>query len=413
MRTNIFGTSVFTQLPDGVLYTNMPDKCKQLYALLCKKSKLKKNDNYDIEPFSHNDLAKELKCSKKSIQRHINKLISYGLIEAVKKPGLYTEYVILDVLESSLAKVSENPKLFKSYLKSPEKSITEPEKEKEEPIKLSSDQNELKQYIESKIKDKLTIRKVLILCDTAAENPDIADDTEIIKMIVDTVIAYRNKSKTKITNIFGYIKKAVRNYEKGKPVIQIQDNQYAEMATSLSMKLAEEYDQPYHLSVNQCIALFSIVDQKIIKTGKSRLSIFNFLISEVINKSKLSANKITDMFRYLISIINNYGNPKPDYKTPVLRKEQSYDINEFAKFAITFSGNVNGTGIPEGFDSKEQSYDIDEFEKLAVTFSKNVKNPVLSEEKNKTDEPSYAELAALLSPSNRGRCGHNCPHPTI
>ena len=119
------------------------------------------------------------------------------------------------------------------------------------------------------------------------------------------------------------------------------------------------------------------------------------------------------MFRYLISIINNYGNPKPDYKAPVSRKEQSYDIDEFAKLAITFSGNVNGTGIPEGFDSKEQSYDINEFEKLAVTFSKNVKNPVLSEEKNKTDEPSYAELAALLSPSNRGRCGHNCPHPTI
>ena len=52
MRTNIFGTSVFTQLPDGVLYTNMPDKCKQLYALLCKKSKLKKNDNYDIQIIS-------------------------------------------------------------------------------------------------------------------------------------------------------------------------------------------------------------------------------------------------------------------------------------------------------------------------------------------------------------------------
>lgn len=101
METNIFGTSTFTLLPDSVLFTNMPDKCKQLYAFLSQKAE-RKNDDCVINSLSYNELAKKLKCSTKSIQRHINRLKNFGLIEVERISGSYLRYIIVNQKENSI-----------------------------------------------------------------------------------------------------------------------------------------------------------------------------------------------------------------------------------------------------------------------------------------------------------------------
>lgn len=339
MQTNNFGDSIFNKLPKGVAYTNMPDKCKQLYLLILERDEIEKKFE-NTKKYSQTDFADELNCSKKSITRHLTKLENFGLIKKIKNPGSTTEYIILDVLESKLAEEAPDKKNFKSCKAKTEAALVPVtiEKKKKERVELTPEQADLKLYIETKTNEKLTNKKMLIIWNTALNNKEIPDNiiSEKIKMIVDSVAEYSNN----IRNCFGYIKKSINNYKAQKST---PDNPYSEIAASLQQKLENEYPTEYHFSEKQCIALCSIADKKIIKTKKTTLSLTAFIISEVINKSR-SISGIKDIFRYMIQIINNFGSEQytnlKKKKYSYERKEQSYDINEFKNFAVTFSGNT-------------------------------------------------------------------------
>lgn len=396
MLENTFGSVRYAALPSWFMFSNEPDAhinvFARLYTYLIDNAKLNQTGIYEKTSFSQNEIAQKIKCSRMSVSRNLKTLESLNLIEIIKSPGKKSEYKILDITKSKLVDKDPDSDLLKPYKKIKSKTNviinSENKKTEKEDNPLTEEQVNLKYYIENKTHEKLTKNKIHILWNAAINNPNISDNSlsEKIKSIVDYIIEnYGN-----IKNYFGYIKKCIKKFKEKE---YRNETECSEMAKSLKIKLENEYPKSYHLSANQCDALFAIINKKIIQTNKSSLRTDQFLISEVINKTR-HITGINDMYQYLIKIISNYKTDQPELKKKKYinaRTEQSYDINEFNGFAVTFSGNTLGTGIPEGFNNAEQSYDIDKFEELAITLSKNVPegfNTDLLCDIDKSEEPN-------------------------
>lgn len=338
-----FGSAIYTQYPLIMIHARKKlgnsGLLRDLYTFLIDNAKKQLNGIY-ITPMSQSAIGKELEVERETVNRNLRKLKEKGLIDIITNKGQISSYVILDITESELSKNTTKKNLIKKYdnIKAkPNATLnSEIEKIKKEKIQLTEEQQIIKQYIENKIQDKLTNKKMIILWNAALNNPEIKENlTENIKLIVDNVIEYSKNIK----NNFGYIKKSIINY---KAAENAPESPYSDIAEALKLKLENDYPVNYHLSSKQCIALCSIADKKIIKTKKTTLPISTFLISEVINKSRVT-NGIKDLFRYMIQIINNFGSEQPNLKKKKYsyeRKEQSYDINEFKSFSVTFSGNT-------------------------------------------------------------------------
>lgn len=342
MAIKVFGRAIYDNVPKGVFRDRrLSASDKALYEYLCEKAELKQKFRINIR--SQKEIADELGYTRKTINRAAKKLEDYGLIEIIKFPGFTAEYKIMDAAKSKFALESQKPELFKEYLA--EKEEKPEETRKYETINLTEEQLELKLYIENKINATLTKNKIKILTDVAAENKEIGDVIATIKNIVDTVIDYKNKSKKIIRNIFGYIKKSIREYTaEQNPVepIENKSSEYVDTAMSLTLKLKYDYEERYHLTYKQCLALCTIAANKVYLEGTE---LYNFLLFDIINQTRHNT-EIRDIFRYLITMINSYSEgyeyQETSYDEPkITENNYSANLRSYSELLKEFqNGNV-------------------------------------------------------------------------
>ena len=317
-KLNLFGNIAYDKVPKGVLRDRRLKGANLIvYEYICDFEEIR--EKFNLEFKSQKEIAEYYHYSEKQINRAFKTLENYGLIEIIRSKGLKSEYRILDASKSKFAEESIMPELFKEYTPKKEEK-TEEIKPVPVEIILTSEQINLKHYIESKIGNTLTKNKIKILTEVAENNKEINDIYATIKNIVDTVIDYKNRTKKAIHNIFGYIKKAIREYTaEQNPVEPIENktSEYASTAMSLTLKLKYDYEERYHLTYKQCLALCTIAANKLYLDGTE---LYNFLLFDIINKTRHNT-EIRDMFRYLITMINGCVDGY-EYK------ETSYDVPE-------------------------------------------------------------------------------------
>lgn len=314
-KSNLFGNITYDKVPKGILRDRRLKGANLIvYDYICDFEELR--EKFNLEFKSQKEIAEYYHYSEKQINRAFKTLENYGLIEIIRSKGLKSEYRILDASKSKFAEESLMPELFKEYIPKKEKKS---EETKPVPVKiiLTSEQIDLKHYIESKIGNTLTKNKIKILTEVAENNKEINDIYATIKNIVDTVIDYKNRAKIAIRNIFGYIKKSIMEYKAEQNPVENSTSEYADTAMSLTLKLKYDYEERYHLSYKQCLALCTIAANKLYIEGTE---LYNFLLFDIINQTRHNT-EIRDMFRYLITMINGCVDGY-EYK------ETSYDVPE-------------------------------------------------------------------------------------
>lgn len=363
MSLKIFGTGAYSCLPDKVLNTKLlTDNDKKLYSLLCGRAEMRAK-GFDIDALTQNELADEINCTDRTIRRGIKKLTDLKLIDKIYNPGFPTDYNILDSEESLIpvhqSERKQKNKKIKETLSS-FKAVTQ--KAKKEIIKLDTTQSDLKYYLASKLGERVSNKQIIVLYNAAIDNPNINGNLDIVKSIIDNCCDFIRKQKMVFKNIIGYVYKAIKNYSV--TISEKDKSEFHEEAFSLSLKLKEDNDIRYHFTLNQCIALFSMLRKKFTKEQKSNQMLFNYIIAELVNKTK-KMNHINDMFAYLREIIKNINTST---NAPIIKKDiitkSDYDSPYTERWALmhspTYSGNVTGTGIPDSFQENDdtQSYDL-------------------------------------------------------
>lgn len=317
-KAKLFGNVTYDNVPKGISRDRRLKGANLLvYIYLCDYEEVR--GKFNLEFKSQKKIAEELNYSEKQISRAFKTLEDYGLIEVIKSKGLTSEYRILETSKSKFAEESKKPELFKEYTPKKEEK-TEEIKPVPVEIVLTSEQIDLKHYIETKIGNTLTKNKIKILTELAEENSEINDIFATIKNIVDTVIDYKNRTKKAIYNIFGYIKKSIIDYkaeQNSADPIENKASEYADTAMSLTLKLKYDYEERYHLTYKQCLALCTIAANRIYLEGTE---LYNFLLFDIINQTRRNT-EIRDLFRYLITMINGYAEGY-EYK------ETCYDVPE-------------------------------------------------------------------------------------
>lgn len=283
----------------AISYERMPDLRKSLYKLIIDRTEQEKK--YGLDPWGYKDYAAYLKCTPRTISRHIRALIALGLIAVQRVNGFVTEYFIRNITDSKFHEISSHPELFVPVKKEKE----ETENHKYESV-LDSSQVQLKKYIENKLNISLTDKKVLILIETADANSEI-DSKERFRVIMQCA---NKTSEYKPFNPFGYLKKLIKTYTEiaeteieatTKPIKKEAELEYKELATSLSLKLECDYEKRFHLSVKQCNALISIAVKR---CGIRLEDAYNFIRFEIINQIKNFY--ITDMFAYIRVMMQSF-----------------------------------------------------------------------------------------------------------
>ena len=362
MEKKIFGKDIYCCIPERIIDTKLlTDNEKKLYKLLCGRAEMQ-SKKFEMDALTQKELADEIDCSERTIRRALKKLIQYKLIKANYNPGFPSEYLILNAEESLIpVHESERKKKNKKIREALSKFKNIASEKKKEIITLTQNQSELKTYLESKIGIRVYNKQIIGLYNAAVDNKNINGSLDILKSIIDEKIDYIQKQKNKIIrNIIGYIYTSIKNYI---PTITDEDkSSFYDDALSLSLKLRDEYDIRYHFTLNQCISLFSMVSKKIEYNQKNNQTIFNYIISEMVNKTK-SRNDINDMFAYFRGMIKNYNKAKPKEKT-----ENTKSIFENAyseKWALLHSPTYSGR-LPENYNErfKGTSYDLNEFTPL-------------------------------------------------
>lgn len=338
-KLNLFGNIIYDKVPKGISRDRrLKGANLMVYDYLCDFEEIK--GKFNLEFKSQKEIAEELNYSEKQINRAFKTLEDYGLIEVIKSKGLKSEYRVLDASKSKFAEESTMPELFKEYIPKKEKNS---EETKPVPVKiiLTSEQLDLKHYIETKIGNTLTKNKIKILTEVAENNKEINDIYATIKNIVDTVIDYKNRTKKAIRNIFGYIKKSIMEYRAEQNPLENATSEYADTAMSLTLKLKCDYEERYHLSYKQCLALCTIAANKLYIEGTE---LYNFLLFDIINKTRHNT-EIRDMFRYLITMINGcvdgYEYKETSYDVPEIT-ENNYSANllPYSELLKTLSNGV-------------------------------------------------------------------------
>lgn len=295
--------------------------------------------------------------NKRFISESINKLIEKGLIA-------FKELVLSDY---------SRWKCFKYYINEPDQSmffhgLDDSEKGilKVKDVPLDEQQQELYNFIkfDCNVQD-FTRNKLMTLINAAIANEDIDNEhiLDTIKLIAKYCIKY---SKETIKNKFGYFKKAIINYRLfgvAKPSAILPKSTRVELSEEEQSEILSIHEsskvQGFGFSENHVAALFCNAKKK----GKN--------LRDVLAKIKSSVNisKINDMFKYANKCIFN-DNPKPD-KKPVT-SGLSFDIEDFEKLAITYSGNTktNDTNKIRKIESSDlpgMSFSSEDIEKLSVS----------------------------------------------
>lgn len=327
-KAKLFGNVTYDNVPKGISRDRrLKGANKIVYDFLCDFEE--KRRKFNLEPKSQKEIAEEIDYSERQVNRSIQVLKDYGLISVTNINGFTAEYSILNAAKSKFAEESKRPELFKEYTLKKEENEAETKPVPVEIITLTSEQMDLKYYIENKTGEALTKNKIKILTETATENKEIADIFATIKNIVDTIIDYKNKSKKVISNIFGYIKKSIKEYKAGQNPVENASSEYADTAMSLTLKLKYDYEERYHLTYKQCLALCTIAANKLYLDGTE---LYNFLLFDVINQTRRNT-EIRDIFRYLITMINGYSEgyeyQETSYTAPEVPEvnENSYSAN--------------------------------------------------------------------------------------
>lgn len=284
---------IYTQTAKAITYTDMPDKCKQLYQKILEQSEIEKK--FDTAPWSYKDYAEYLRCTVKTISRHVKRLTALGIISVQRANGFVTEYFVRDLIGSNLQKASTHKELFKPVTVKPKTKTYE--------TQLDPSQIQLRAYIINKLKISISDKKLLILLDTADNNENIENKERyrIIMKCANKTAAYRP------VNPFGYLKKLIRTYtdapehEEAVPEQKTETLEYEGIANSLSYKLKDDYDQRYHLSVKQCNALISIAVKR---CGIPVERAFNFILHNIINQIRNC--DIKDMFAYVRVMMHGF-----------------------------------------------------------------------------------------------------------
>lgn len=300
VKAKLFGNITYDNVPKGISRDRrLKGANKIVYDYLCDFEEKKRK--FNLEPKSQKEIAEEIDYSERQVNRSIKILKDYGLIDITNINGFTAEYKILDAAKSKFAKESKRPELFKEYTPKKEEKT---EESKPVPVRiiLTSEQIDLKYYIETRTGETFTKNKIRILTEIASGNKEIEDIFATIKHIVDTIIDYKNKAKKVIKNIFGYIKKSIMEYKAEQNPVENTTSEYAETAMSLTLKLKYDYEERYHLTYKQCLTLCTIAANKLYLNGTT---LYNFLLFNIINQTR-NNTEIRDMFRYLITMINGY-----------------------------------------------------------------------------------------------------------
>jgi len=338
-KLNLFGNITYDKVPKGISRDRrLKGANLSLYDYICDFEEVR--IKFNLEYKSQKEIAEELDYSEKQISRAFKTLENYGLIEVIKSKGLKSEYKILEAAKSKFAKESKRPELFKEYTPKKEEKTEEVQPV---PVKiiLTSEQIDLKYYIEAKIGKTLTKNKIKILTEVAESNKEINDIYAAIRNIVDTVIDYKNRTKKAIRNIFGYIKKSIIEYRAEKNPVENTTSEYADTAMSLTLKLKYDYEERYHLTYKQCLALCTIAANKLYLEGTE---LYNFILFDIINQTRHNT-EIRDMFRYLITMINSHANgyeyKKTSYNVPkITENNYSATLRPYSELLKTLNNGA-------------------------------------------------------------------------
>lgn len=317
-------------MTDFFIYDTMPelltDKLtraeQQIYKAISKLSRAVNNSFVyaTIDYLTQHTIYKSKSFISKTLKRLTDKgLILRELVQSNKsRHKCYLYYVVSDL------------KLTKLY-----QDLSEEEKKKyvaivdtDKPINTLTDaENKLYCYLKYNcgIKD-MTHKKLFILLDCARNNAAIVPGTEIETIMLMSKFCVA----AKVFNKFGYLKKTIINYSIDTTASYTPtDRKMPEAMTADTEKLYNAcIDMNVRLSAKQIKAIVKVSD-------KLKIDI-NRVINIISNVTHI--RNIKDVFKYIMRSMYNSCDHGAEQSWK--KQKQSYDISEFKKFSVTFSGNT-------------------------------------------------------------------------
>lgn len=262
--------------------------------------------------------------SKGSISNALKSLTDKGLIlrELVQsnksRHKCYLYYVVSDLKLTKLYQdLSEEEK--KKYIASADT---------DKPINTLTDaENKLYCYLKYNcgIKD-MTHKKLFILLECARNNAAIVPGTEINTIMLMSKYCV----SAKVLNKFGYLKKTITNYSTGSTASYTPTDKPMPEATT------EDTEKLYKACIDMNVRLSAKQIKAIVKVSDKLKIDINRVINIISNVTHI--RNIKDVFKYIMKSL--YNNCDHRAKQSWTKQKQSYDISEFKKFSVTFSGNT-------------------------------------------------------------------------